>query len=234
MTDGLRGLLGIDHPIVLGPFGGLSSVELVAAVSDAGGLGSYGLYGYPGDRIIGTGDAIRRATARPFAMNLWLPLTGHHERDEDAAGFDDAAAALRDFYEEMGVAMPTAPPDRYLPEVEEQWAAVLEVRPRAVSVVYGVPSARMIEDARERGIAVIGTATTVAEATALETAGVDAIVATGFEAAGHRVSFLAPAEAGLIGSIALIPQVADAVGVPVIAAGGIADRRGVAAAFALG
>jgi nitronate monooxygenase len=149
-------------------------------------------------------------------------------------GFDEAADALGDLYEEMGLAVPPVPPARYLPPLEEQWAAVLEARPAAVSVVYGVPSADMLASAREQGIAVIGTATTVAEAAALDAAGVDAIVATGFEAAGHRVSFLKRAEESLVGSIALIPQVVDAVGVPVIAAGGIADRRGVAAAFALG
>jgi nitronate monooxygenase len=232
MTDELRDLLGIPQPIVLGPFGGLSSVDLVASVSNAGGLGSYGLFGYTADRILRTAEAIRAATSRPFALNLWLPLD---ERDEVAtAGFADAAAALAGLYEEMGIPVPATPPSRFLPALEEQWTAVLEVRPSAVSFVYGVPTRAMIGAARQRGIAVIGTATTVAEAVALDTAGVDAIVATGFEAAGHRVSFLRRAEDSLIGSIALIPQVADAVGVPVIAAGGIADRRGVAAAFALG
>jgi nitronate monooxygenase len=244
MTGDLRTLLAIDHPIVLGPFGGLSSVDLVASVSNAGGLGSYGLYGYTGDRILETAEAIRAATPRPFALNLWLPLDEQggpggqgdsgSQSPAGSAGFDEAAEALRDLYEEMGIPVPAAPPARYLPPLEEQWAAVLEVRPSAVSVVYGVPSPGMLEAARERGIAVIGTATTVAEAVALAEAGVDAIVATGFEAAGHRVSFLRRAEDSLVGSIALIPQVADAVPVPVVAAGGIADRRGVAAAFALG
>jgi nitronate monooxygenase len=232
MPGELSDLLGITRPIVLGPFGGLSSVELVASVSDAGGLGSYGLFGYPAERILSTGEAIRAATPRPFALNLWLPLD---EQDEStSAGFDEAVAVLAGFYEELGIPVPVAPPSEYLPPLEEQWSAVLEVRPSAVSFVYGVPSRAMIADAHQRGIAVIGTATTVAEAVALDRGGVDAIVATGFEAAGHRVSFLRRAEDSLIGSIALIPQVADAVGVPVVAAGGIADRRGVAAAFALG
>jgi len=235
MPAALTALLGIEHPIVLGPFGGLSSVELVATVSNAGGLGSYGLYGYSADRIVATGQAIRSATPRPFALNLWLPLDDSEQRNaRPAAAFADAVEALRPFYEELDIPVPAAPPARYLPDIDEQWSAVLEVRPAAVSVVYGVPSPAMIESARERGIALIGTATTVAEAVALDRAGVDAVVATGFEAAGHRVSFLARAEESLVGSIALIPQVADAVAVPVVAAGGIADRRGVAAAFALG
>ena len=107
-------------------------------------------------------------------------------------------------------------------------------RPAVLSVVYGVPATEVIERAHGRGIRIIGTATSVAEAIALDEAGVDAVVATGAEAAGHRVSFLRPAERSLVGTISLVPQVVDAVRVPVIAAGGIADRRGVAAAFALG
>jgi nitronate monooxygenase len=110
----------------------------------------------------------------------------------------------------------------------------MDAAPAVLSVVYGVPSAEVIDRARGRGIRVIGTATTVAEAVALDEAGVDAIVASGAEAAGHRVSFLQPPERSLVGTFSLVPQVVDAVRAPVIAAGGIADRRGVAAAFALG
>ncbi|MBN9213713.1 MAG: 2-nitropropane dioxygenase [Microbacterium sp. SCN 70-200] len=227
----LRELLGIRHPIVLGPFGGLSSIELTAAVSDAGGLGSYGLYGYDAERIHATVGRLRAVTDAPFALNLWLP-TGD-EVLPDAVDLGPARAALAPLFEELGVALP-APPARFLPDIEEQLAAVLEARPAALSVVYGVPSADLLAHAHARDIVVIGTATTVAEAIALADAGVDAVVATGAEAAGHRVSFLRPAEQSLVGTFALVPQVVDAVDVPVIAAGGIADRRGVAAAFALG
>jgi nitronate monooxygenase len=131
------------------------------------------------------------------------------------------------------VATPS-PPERFLPDVGEQLDAVIEAAPAVLSVVFGVPGAELIERARERGIRVIGTATTVAEARALEEGGVDAVVATGSEAGGHRVSFLRRADDSLVGTFALVPQVVDAVDVPVIAAGGIADRRGVAAARALG
>ncbi|WP_431247879.1 NAD(P)H-dependent flavin oxidoreductase [Leifsonia xyli] len=121
-----------------------------------------------------------------------------------------------------------------MPPFDAQLEAALAVEPAALSFVFGVPSADVVERAHRRGIRVVGAATTVPEAQALEAGGVDAIVASGLEAAGHRPAFLADPEDGLVGNLALIPQVADAVGVPVIAAGGIADRRGVAAAFALG
>ncbi|MEI3848384.1 MULTISPECIES: NAD(P)H-dependent flavin oxidoreductase [unclassified Microbacterium] len=231
MPTPLQDLFGIDVPIVLGPFGGLSSVELTAAVSDAGGLGSYGLYGYSADRISDTIAALRSATTRPFAVNLWLP-TG----DEVAPGDVDlrpAIEAAAPLFDELGLARP-APPFEFMPDVDAQVTAVLDAAPAVLSVVFGVPSDRLVAAAHSRGIRLIGTATTVAEAVALDAAGVDAVVATGAEAGGHRVSFLRPAEQSLIGTFALVPQVVDAVRVPVIAAGGIADRRGVAAAFALG
>ncbi|GAA5202429.1 nitronate monooxygenase [Microbacterium jejuense] len=231
MADTLQQLLGIDAPIVLGPFGGLSSIELTATVSDQGGLGSYGLYGYDADRISDTVAALRTTTSRPFAVNLWLP-TG----DEVSPGDVDLApalAAVAPLYEALGIPVPQ-PPVEFLPDVASQLTAVMDAAPAVLSLVYGVPDHRLVEAAHSRGIRILGTATTVAEAVELDAAGVDAIVATGAEAAGHRVSFLQPAEASLVGTFALVPQVVDAVGVPVIAAGGIADRRGVAAAFALG
>jgi nitronate monooxygenase len=229
MSD-LREVLGIQHPILLGAFGGLSSVALTAAVSDAGGLGAYGLYGYEAARIRETAAAVRTATDRPFALNIWLP-TG----DEAAPGPQHTvfAQALQPFYEAVGVDIP-ARPEAYLPSFEEQIEAVWEAAPAALSVVYGVPSAEIVDEAHRRGIRVIGTATTVAEAVALEAGGVDVVIASGAEAAGHRVSFLRSAEESLVGTFALVPQVVDAVGIPVVAAGGVADRRGVAAARALG
>ena len=230
MAD-LTSLVGIEQPIVLGPFGGLSSVELTALVSERGGLGSYGLYGYSPERIVETGAALRGATDRPFALNLWLPHDDSPELSADE--FDAYAAALGPFYDEVGVERPERL-DRFLPSFDTQFDAVLEVRPAVMSFVYGVPSAEVVAAAHDLGITVVGTATTVDEAVALESGGVDAVVATGSEAAGHRVSFLQPAEESLVGTFALVPQVADAVSVPVIAAGGIAERRGVAAAFALG
>ncbi|MFN3950210.1 NAD(P)H-dependent flavin oxidoreductase [Microbacterium sp.] len=227
----LESLLGLDLPIVLGPFGGLSSVELAAAVSEGGGLGSFGLYGYTPARIHETIERLHAATTRPFAVNLWLPRGDEVTPAEvDVRPYLDAARPL---FEAAGVPVPV-PPAEFLPPIAPQLDAVFDARPAALSVVFGVPDADLIGRARERGIAVVGTATSVAEALALEAAGVDAVVATGAEAGGHRVSFLDDPADSLVGTFALVPQVVDAVAVPVIAAGGIADRRGVAAAFALG
>lgn len=228
----LAALLGVEVPIVLGPFGGLSSVELTATVSRLGGLGSYGLYGYDAERIRDVAAEIRSATTRPFALNLWLEM-GDEARPEDVS-LDECVGPLRELYAEAGVELPARLPERFLPAIEEQIEAVIEVRPAVVSFVYGVPAPDVVDALHGVGAVAVGTATTVDEAVALASGGVDAVVASGAEAAGHRVSFLRRPEQSLVGTFALVPQVVDAVDVPVIAAGGIADRRGVAAAFALG
>jgi len=231
VTGRIETLLGIDHPILLGPFGGLSSVDLTAAVSNLGGLGQFGLYGYTPDRIRDTVTVIRAATDRPFGLNLWVP-TGDEvtPADIDTA---QVTAALAPLYERAGIEQP-APPAQFLPPFADQFEAVLDARPAVVSFVFGLPPADAIDAAHERGIRVIGTATTVAEGRALAAGGADAVVASGAEAGGHRVSYLKPAEQSLVGTFALVPQLVDALDVPVVAAGGIADRRGVAAARALG
>ncbi len=225
-------LFGTEVPVVLGPFGGVSSIELTAAVSDGGGLGSYGLYGYGADAIRDTAAKLRKATAKPFALNLWVP-TGDEAMSLPQQEFDAYTETLKPYFEEVGLPLPDMP-ERYLPDYNEQVEATLQARPAVVSFVFGVPAPELVDEAHRRGIVLVGTATTVAEAVALEAGGVDAVVASGMESGGHRVSFLKPAEESLIGTFALVPQVSDAVSVPVIAAGGIADRRGYAAARALG
>ncbi|MBF6214047.1 nitronate monooxygenase [Nocardia puris] len=220
-------LLGIDVPIVQGPFGGgLSSVDLLAAVSEGGGLGSFGAHVLTGTEIADVVARARAATERPFAVNLWVPQPG------EPTGFADADRdRLARYYTELEV----APPDSLrTPDYEEQLAAVLAAAPPCVSFVMGIPDAGFLAAARERGIVTLGTATTVEEAIALERAGFDAVVASGSDAGGHRGAFLRPVHESLVGTFSLIPQVADAVRVPVVAAGGIADGRGIAAAFALG
>ncbi|MET0552655.1 MAG: nitronate monooxygenase [Vicinamibacteria bacterium] len=226
--------LGLTHPIVQGPFGGgLSSAALAAAVSNLGGLGSYGAQGHAPERIREVAAAIRQLTARPFAINLWVSTEDEGARAVTEARFLASLVPLLPLYRELAVEPPAYAP---LPEApfERQAEALVAARVPAFSFVFGVPDAAILADCRAHGIVTLGTATTVAEAVALDEAGVDVVVASGLEAGGHRASFLASAEESLTGLLALVPQVVDAVRAPVVAAGGIADGRGVAAALVLG
>ncbi|MEU7896826.1 nitronate monooxygenase [Nonomuraea sp. NPDC049152] len=224
----LEDLLGLEHPIVQGPFGGgLSSVALAAAVSDAGGLGSYGGHILAPDRLTALVAELKAATRRAFAVNLWVP----HPEEEGAVATEADVERLRPYYDALGLTPPTLSPS---PVFADQAAALLAASPPAISFVMGVPPADVLAEARRRGIVTIGTATTVDEAIALDEAGLDAIVASGSDAGGHRGAFLRPVRESLVGTFSLVPQVSDKVSAPVIAAGGIADRRGVVAALALG
>lgn len=231
----LTELLGLRYPIVQGPFGGgHSSAELAAAVANAGGLGSFGAMGLAPGELAGLCSSIRALTKGPFAVNLWVS-TADELSDEPsvAARYEEALTPLRPLFEELGISPPSltpAKPHDFTAQVE----ALIEAAPPVFSFVYGVPSADVLDRCRARGIMTAGTATTVDEAIALDQAGVDVIVATGFEAGGHRVSFLRSAESSLMGTLALVPQVVDSVRAPVVAAGGIADGRGVAAVLTLG
>lgn len=226
--------LGLAAPIIQGPFGsGLSAVDLVVAVAEAGLLGSFGVHHLDGDGIQRVAAEIRARTNRPFALNLWIP----HEDSENPLLTDEqyasALALLRPYFEALGVPLPSRPA-RFGPQYDQQIQALLDVRPAVFSFVFGIPAPEVLGRCRELGVMTIGAATTPAEAVALETAGVEMIVASGFEAGGHRVSFLRPAEMCLTGTLSLVPQVVDAVRIPVIAAGGIGDGRGVASALMLG
>lgn len=226
--------LGLAAPIIQGPFGGgISSVELVAAVCDSGGLGSFGVHHLDAHGIGDVASRIRARTSGPFALNLWIPLDDADDPQIDDAAFARNTELLRPYFAELGLPAPQRP-ERFAPPYAEQIEAVLAARPAVFSFVFGIPSHSVLQRCRELGIVTLGAATTVDEAIALEQAGVDMVVATGFEAGGHRVSFLRSAEASLSGTFSLVPQVVDSVRIPVIAAGGIADARGIAAALALG
>jgi nitronate monooxygenase len=229
----LTAKLGIEYPIIQGPLGGLSSQRLTAAVSNFGGLGSFGAHGLQPDNIKDVIAEIRSLTSRPFAMNLWVSMEDEGARTEDENGFNRSLAPLLAELAALGAPRPTFKP--YSPKrFEDQVRVLLDASVPAFSFIFGIPAREILEECRAKHIVTIGTATTPDEAEALQDAGVDTIVGSGFEAGGHRGSFLRPAEDSLTGTLSLVPQVVDAVDVPVIAAGGIGDGRGVIAALALG
>lgn len=226
--------LGIDHPIVQGPFGGgLSTDVLAATVSELGGLGSFGVHHLPPDQIPAVASAIRARTKKPFALNLWVSNHDPGGTELSPEGYERAAAVFEPYFRELGLSIPPLPA-RFGLSFDDQVEALLAVAPPVFSFVFGVPPPAVLAECRRKGIVTIGAATSIAEARALDEAGVDLIVASGLEAGGHRPTFLGRAEDSLMGTLALVPLVADRVKAPVIAAGGIVDRRGVAAARALG
>jgi len=176
--------LGLSVPVVQGPFGGgLSSVELVAGVSDRGGLGSFGAHQVLADEIGPLAAQIRTRTRGPFALNLWIPGAPVEAQLPDAAALDRGWHVFEPYFRELGLERP-APPTRLLPDFDAQIEALLEARPTVFSFVFGVPTPRILEACRQRGIFTLGAATSIAEAQALADAGVDAIIASGMEAGG--------------------------------------------------
>lgn len=233
-TNAVTSRLSTRYPIVQGPFGGgLSTSRLVSIVSNRGGLGSFGAHNLAPDQIGPITQEIRDLTSQPFAMNLWISDHDPGGLAISQADFDRYSKLFAPYFRELGIEVPEMPTS-FSHRFEDQIEALLEVNPPVFSFVFGVPSAKVLAECRRRQIATVGAATSIAEALALEAAGVDCIVATGFEAGGHRPSFLAQAEQSLMGTFALVQLVSRRVQVPVIAAGGIVDRRSVVAAHALG
>jgi nitronate monooxygenase len=221
--------LGCVRPIIQAPMaGGGDTPALVAAVGEAGGIGVIGAAYLGPQAILEAARAVRERTPRPFGINLFAPLAA-------PVGVATAAALERiaPYYAELGLPPPPPPSAASVP-FAEQLDAVFESGATAFSFTFGIPPGSAIEAAKSRGLLILGTATTVAEAVLLEEAGVDAVVAQGSEAGAHRGTFARSFAESLIGTIALVPQIVDAVSLPVIASGGIMDGRGVAAALALG
>jgi nitronate monooxygenase len=226
-------ILGIEYPIIQGPLGGLSTQRLTATVSNFGGLGSFGAHGLVPSAIRDVIAEIRELTARPFAMNLWVSMEDEGARASGRDEFARSLAHVSGHIEALGAPLPDYKP--YVPmKFEDQVRVLLDAKVPVFSFIVGVPPKEILDECRMQGILTIGTATTAAEAMVLDQAGVNVIVASGFEAGGHRGSFLLPAEDSLTGTFSLTPQVVDAVSAPVVTAGGIGDARGIVAAFALG
>ncbi len=222
--------LGLANPIIQAPMaGGGDTPALAAAVSEAGGLGSIGGAYMAPTQLAETLKAVREKTRRPFAANLFAPLPAPAMPKDYAADI----ARLAPYYAELGLP-PPSPPVAPNYGFADQLGAVLDSGAAVFSFAFAPVPRDAIDAAKARGMVVLGTATTVAEAAVLVDLGVDVVVAQGSEAGGHRGSFAQPFEAAMIGTMALVPQVVDAVRVPVIASGGIMDGRGIAAALALG
>ncbi|SEN36128.1 nitronate monooxygenase family protein [Paenibacillus sp. OV219] len=223
-------LLRIKYPIIQAPMaGGPTTPGLVAAVSNAGGLGSLGAGYLAPEQVRSAIREIRQLTDRPFGVNLFVPEESRAS-DETISKMNEV---LNGYREKLGIdANPAIP--KYSESFEEQAEVLLEENVPVFSFTFGIPSAKRLEAMRQQGIVLVGTATTVDEAMKLEAAGVHAITAQGSEAGGHRGTFLKKAEESLIGTMALVPQMVDLVSVPVIASGGIMDGRGLVASLALG
>lgn len=224
-------LFGIELPLIQAPMAGATTPAMVVAVCEAGALGSLPSATYSPEQLRTALAAVKAGTRRPFNLNFFC----HTPPVPDPAAQMRWRARLAPYHVEEGLdpAAPVAAAGR-APFDDTFCAMVEEFRPPVVSFHFGLPAEPLLARVRATGARVISSATTVAEGRWLEERGVDAVIAMGYEAGGHRGSFLGLDMASQPGTMALVPQMVDALRVPVIAAGGIADPRGVAAAFALG
>jgi nitronate monooxygenase len=227
----IRNLFGIELPVIQAPMAGVAFSEMVIGVSEAGGLGSLACALLTADQILEEVRVIRQKTFRPVNLNFFCHEPPKYDAEREAAWL----RVLEPYFTELGLD-PTA-----LPAVPTRAAfdsamcdVVAELRPNVVSFHFGLPEKTLVARVKSAGSKILSTATTVEEARWLEAEGCDAIVAQGVEAGGHRGMFLTDDISTQIGTLSLVPQVVDSVKVPVIAAGGIADARGISAAFALG
>lgn len=221
--------LGIRYPLIQAPMaGGATTPALVAAVCESGALGSFAAAFLTPAQIDNGVREIRALTRRPFAINLFAP-----EPPIEAGDLTQITQILDRYRAELGLPQSPPAPAAAL-NFAEQFAAVVAANPAVVSFTFGLLPSEAMRELKAAGIYIIGTATTVAEARALEAAGVHMIAAQGYEAGAHRGTFAAPVEQSLVGILALVPQIVDQVQIPVIASGGIMDARGLVAALSLG
>ncbi|KAF3996074.1 NAD(P)H-dependent flavin oxidoreductase [Glaciimonas immobilis] len=229
LSTNLMRTLRISQPIILGPMLGAGTLEMLVGVTKAGGLGSLAVSSLTPGGISAAVAAIRSHTSGPFNVNLFV-LDTPHPTDQELQG---AFALLDPFRAELGLS-PAEPLEKYCEDFREQLEMLIALKVPVASFTFGLLDASAIERLHDAGTLVIGTATNVAEARAWEANGADIICAQGAEAGGHRGTFIGNFDSSMIGTMALVPQIVDNVKVPVVAAGGIMDGRGIAAALMLG
>ena len=231
-TAELTKALNIAYPIIQAPMaGGIATPELASAVSNAGGLGSIAAGYLSPDALRTTIQETKKLTDKPFSVNLFVPTDEKIEVSEEQ--LKRAQKLLEPFYEELKIDVPPLT-THFHESFDELIEVVIDEQIPIVSFTFGIPPKEVIAKLKQKDVFLIGTATTVNEAIEIEKAGLDAVVAQGSEAGGHRGTFSTSFEQALVGSIALIPQAVDNVSIPVIAAGGIMDGRGMLAAEVLG
>lgn len=227
-AEAFCGRFGLRLPILLAPMAGACSPSLSIAVANAGGLGACGALLMKPEEIVGWAEEVRRGTQGPFQINLWVP-------DPPPKRDREHEARVREFLAAWGPPVPAEAGDGVPLDFSSQCEALLKAAPPIVSSIMGLFPSEFVKELKRRDISWWATISTVAEARAAEDAGADVVVAQGMEAGGHRGCFDATkAESQQVGLFALLPAVVDAVKVPVVATGGIADARGVAAALVLG
>ena len=224
-------LFKIAHPILLAPMAGAMDWELAAEVAEAGGLGSLPCAMLTPDQLRDQFAKVRARTDKPININFFC----HTPPAPNNAREDAWRERLKTYYLELAIDPAAKVPSSNRAPFDASFCAVVEeIKPQVVSFHFGLPEDGLLRRVKAAGCVVISSATTASEARWLEQRGVDAVIAQGFEAGGHRGMFLTDDIAAQIGAFALVPQVVDAVQVPVIATGAIGDARGIAAAFALG
>lgn len=229
-TSKLAKKLKIKYPIIQAPMaGGATTAELVAAVSNAGGLGSLGAAYMTGDILRSAIIKIRELTDKPFAVNLFIPNEHHASLKQ----IQQACKFLEQACSELNTKIPPVQAP-YSPSYTEQMSVIVEEKVPVFSFIFGIPDNNWIAKLKENNCLLIGTATNVLEAIELEKSGVDVVVAQGSEAGGHRGTFIGKAEDSLIGLLSLLPQLVDHIKIPVIASGGIMNAKGIVASLTLG